>query len=174
MVDELRSRGGVPPPRTPPGACGGPTPAAGTAPHTTPNSSIAVQLSHAHDHTRTRHCHSGARWRLTQLRLLGCRAIRRAARERAEGLRAVRLARGDHGVELLAKRCVLGPTSSWRRAINLAHHQALTTAALRTNMKKCPRATLTGNAGRVQRTRPSTAMEAQPQQAKLTPTRRRW
>ena len=62
-----------------------------------------VQLSRAHDHTRTRHCHSGARWRLTQLRLLGCRAIRRAARERAEGLRAVRLARGDRGVELLAK-----------------------------------------------------------------------
>ena len=74
----------------------------------------------------------------------------------------------------LPRGCVLGPTSSWRRAVNLAHHQALTTAALRTNMKKCPRATLTGNAGRVQRTRPSTAMEARrPQEAKVEARRQR-
>ena len=51
MGDELSSRGGVPPPRTPPGACGGPTPAAGTAgadrQYHTPYSSTA------HTHTRS-------------------------------------------------------------------------------------------------------------------------
>ena len=56
---------------------------------------------------------------MTQLRLLGCRAIRRAARERAEGLRAVRLARGDRGVELLAKG-----VRAWSHVVVAARRQS--------------------------------------------------